>query len=109
MKLRRSLMWIYGHDLSSLEAAIASDVDCIVFAERPKLATHKPAIRQRLAAILGLQPARAVLLVVDPLDVTLELGYGHLLLSPLVRRTGLPPLDSSGVWHYNACSAFRRA
>jgi len=32
------------------------NVDCIVFAQRPKLAPHKQAIRDRLAAILGLEP-----------------------------------------------------
>ncbi|MCW8140558.1 MAG: 2-C-methyl-D-erythritol 2,4-cyclodiphosphate synthase, partial [Planctomycetota bacterium] len=32
-------------------------VDAIVHAERPKLAPHKPAIRRRLAALLGLPQA----------------------------------------------------
>jgi 2-C-methyl-D-erythritol 2,4-cyclodiphosphate synthase len=32
------------------------NVDCIVLAQRPKLAPHKQAIRQRLAAILGVEP-----------------------------------------------------
>lgn len=30
------------------------NLDCTIFAQRPKLATHKPAIRQRLAELLGL-------------------------------------------------------
>jgi 2-C-methyl-D-erythritol 2,4-cyclodiphosphate synthase len=30
------------------------NLDCIVHAQRPKLSPHKPAIRQRIAAILGL-------------------------------------------------------
>ncbi len=30
------------------------NLDCVVLAERPKLAPHKTAIRQRIAAILGL-------------------------------------------------------
>jgi 2-C-methyl-D-erythritol 2,4-cyclodiphosphate synthase len=36
----RALGWIIGN------------IDCIVFLERPKLLTHKQAIRERLAAIL---------------------------------------------------------
>jgi len=32
------------------------NVDCIVLAERPKLAPHKEAIRRRLAAILDVEP-----------------------------------------------------
>ena len=32
------------------------NVDCIVFAERPKLAPYKAAMRERLAAILGVPP-----------------------------------------------------
>jgi 2-C-methyl-D-erythritol 2,4-cyclodiphosphate synthase len=35
------------------------NLDCTIFAQRPKLATHKPAIRQRLAELLSL-PASAV-------------------------------------------------
>lgn len=33
-----------------------ANLDCIVFAERPKLSPHKSAIRQRVAAILDLKP-----------------------------------------------------
>lgn len=33
-----------------------ANLDCIVFAQRPKLAPYKETIRQRLAAILGLMP-----------------------------------------------------
>jgi 2-C-methyl-D-erythritol 2,4-cyclodiphosphate synthase len=32
------------------------NVDCIVFAERPKLSAHKEVIRGRIAGILGLWP-----------------------------------------------------
>ena len=32
------------------------NLDCIVFAQRPKLSPHKDAIRQRIAEILELQP-----------------------------------------------------
>ncbi|HTI49519.1 MAG TPA: 2-C-methyl-D-erythritol 2,4-cyclodiphosphate synthase [Planctomycetaceae bacterium] len=35
------------------------NLDCTIFAQRPKLATHKPAIRQRLAELLSL-PVAAV-------------------------------------------------
>jgi 2-C-methyl-D-erythritol 2,4-cyclodiphosphate synthase len=34
------------------------NVDCTVVMEAPKLAPHKPAIRERLAGALGLEPAR---------------------------------------------------
>ena len=34
------------------------NLDCIVFAERPKLGPHKQAIRDRIAEILSLQPAQ---------------------------------------------------
>jgi len=34
------------------------NIDCIVFAERPKLGPHREAIRRRLAAILGIEPDR---------------------------------------------------
>ena len=34
------------------------NLDCIVFAQRPKLAAHKPAICQRIAEILGLAAAQ---------------------------------------------------
>ena len=33
-----------------------SDLDCIVFAERPKIAPHRDAIRCRIAEILDLEP-----------------------------------------------------
>lgn len=33
-----------------------SNLDCIVFAQRPKLSPHKDAIRRRIADILNLQP-----------------------------------------------------
>jgi 2-C-methyl-D-erythritol 2,4-cyclodiphosphate synthase len=33
-----------------------ANLDCIVFAQRPKLSGHKDAIRQRIAEILGLSP-----------------------------------------------------
>lgn len=35
------------------------NLDCTIFAQRPKLAAHKPAIRQRLAELVGL-PVEAV-------------------------------------------------
>lgn len=35
-----------------------SNVDCIVFAERPKLSPYKEAIRERLAALLEIAPDR---------------------------------------------------
>ncbi|MFN0052795.1 MAG: 2-C-methyl-D-erythritol 2,4-cyclodiphosphate synthase [Planctomycetales bacterium] len=35
------------------------NLDCTIFAQRPKLATHKPAIRQRLAELLSL-PVEAI-------------------------------------------------
>jgi len=34
------------------------NIDCIVFAQRPRLTPHKPAIRQRLAELLGIPPER---------------------------------------------------
>jgi len=34
------------------------NVDCIVFAQRPRLAPHKESIRRRLAEILGIPPER---------------------------------------------------
>lgn len=34
------------------------NLDCIVFAQRPKLSPHKPAIRKRIAEILGIEEAR---------------------------------------------------
>jgi 2-C-methyl-D-erythritol 2,4-cyclodiphosphate synthase len=33
-----------------------ANLDCIVFAQRPKLSAYKPAIRGRIAEILGLSP-----------------------------------------------------
>lgn len=33
-----------------------ANLDCIVFAERPKLSPHKPVIRRRIAEILRLRP-----------------------------------------------------
>jgi 2-C-methyl-D-erythritol 2,4-cyclodiphosphate synthase len=33
-----------------------ANLDCIVFAQRPKLSAYKPAIRSRIAEILGLAP-----------------------------------------------------
>ena len=32
------------------------NLDCIVFAQRPRLTPHKPAIRQRIAELLGIKP-----------------------------------------------------
>ena len=32
------------------------NLDCIVFAQRPRLTPHKPALRQRLAELLGISP-----------------------------------------------------
>jgi 2-C-methyl-D-erythritol 2,4-cyclodiphosphate synthase len=34
------------------------NIDCIVFAQRPKLLPHRQAIRQRLSDILGIEPER---------------------------------------------------
>ena len=34
------------------------NVDCIVFAQRPKLLSHRQAIRQRVASILGIEADR---------------------------------------------------
>ena len=34
------------------------NIDCVVFAQRPKLLPHRQAIRQRLADILGIEPER---------------------------------------------------
>ena len=34
------------------------NIDCIVFAQRPKLLPHRQAIRQRLADILGIESER---------------------------------------------------
>jgi 2-C-methyl-D-erythritol 2,4-cyclodiphosphate synthase len=34
------------------------NVDCIIFAQRPKLLTHRQAIRQRLADVLGIEVER---------------------------------------------------
>ena len=34
------------------------NIDCIVFAQRPKLLTHRQVIRQRLADILGIEVER---------------------------------------------------
>jgi 2-C-methyl-D-erythritol 2,4-cyclodiphosphate synthase len=34
------------------------NIDCIVFAQRPRLLPHRQAIRQRLADILGIEPER---------------------------------------------------
>lgn len=34
------------------------NIDCIVFAQRPKLLTHRQEIRQRLSDILGIEPER---------------------------------------------------
>jgi 2-C-methyl-D-erythritol 2,4-cyclodiphosphate synthase len=33
-----------------------ANIDCIVFAQRPKLSPHKPAIQQRLADLLAIAP-----------------------------------------------------
>ncbi len=32
------------------------NLDCIVFAQRPKLSAHKPKMRRRIAEILGIEP-----------------------------------------------------
>ena len=34
------------------------NIDCIVFAQRPKLLSHRQAIRERVADILGIEPER---------------------------------------------------
>ena len=34
------------------------NIDCIVFAQRPRLLPHRQAIRERLAEILGIEPER---------------------------------------------------
>jgi 2-C-methyl-D-erythritol 2,4-cyclodiphosphate synthase len=44
------------------------NLDCIVFAQRPKLSPHKDAIRQRIAAILSLEP--------DQIGVKAKTGEG---------------------------------
>ncbi len=44
------------------------NLDCIVFAQRPKLATHSEAIRGRIAEILGLSP--------DQVSVKAKTGEG---------------------------------
>ena len=37
------------------------NIDCIVFAQRPKLLPHRQAMRQRLAELLGIDPERVSL------------------------------------------------
>jgi 2-C-methyl-D-erythritol 2,4-cyclodiphosphate synthase len=48
---------------AALEAVTAMgwrivNIDCIVFAQRPKLLTHRQTIRERIADILGIEPER---------------------------------------------------
>ncbi len=53
-----------GEMLSAAREAVAAvgwrivNIDCIVFAQRPKLLPHRQAIRQRLADILRIEPER---------------------------------------------------
>ena len=53
-----------GEMLAAAMEAVAAlgwhigNIDCIVFAQRPKLLTHRQAIRQRLADILGIELER---------------------------------------------------
>ncbi len=56
----------YGAVRASGYAVI--NVDCIVFAERPKLSAYKEAMRRRIAEILGLSP--------DSVSVKAKTGEG---------------------------------
>ena len=53
-----------GEMLSAAREAVAAvgwrivNIDCIVFAQRPKLLPHRQAIRQRLGELLGVEPER---------------------------------------------------
>jgi citrate lyase subunit beta/citryl-CoA lyase len=53
MKLRRSLVWVNGNDTKKLEAALASDADCIVFdLEDGVIPSLKPIARKMTAESL---------------------------------------------------------
>jgi 2-C-methyl-D-erythritol 2,4-cyclodiphosphate synthase len=56
-----------GEMLQAARDAVAAvgyrivNIDCIVFAQRPKLLPHRQPIRQRLADLLGIEPERVSL------------------------------------------------
>jgi 2-C-methyl-D-erythritol 2,4-cyclodiphosphate synthase len=69
-----------------------SNLDCIVFTQRPKLSTHKDAIRTRIADILGLNTTQVGLKAKTGEEVG-EVGREELiaaqcvaLLKPVLRR-----------------------
>ncbi len=45
-----------GEEITALAWSVVN-LDCIIFAERPKLSAHKPAITESLATLLGVDPA----------------------------------------------------
>jgi 2-C-methyl-D-erythritol 2,4-cyclodiphosphate synthase len=49
-------MLVAAHEAVTSVGWQIANIDCIVFAQRPKLLPHRQAIRERLAAILGIEP-----------------------------------------------------
>ncbi|MGL4462037.1 MAG: 2-C-methyl-D-erythritol 2,4-cyclodiphosphate synthase [Planctomycetia bacterium] len=51
-------MLLHIYKQAVLPKATVVNVDCILFAQQPKLTPHKPAIRRRLAELLGVDETR---------------------------------------------------
>jgi 2-C-methyl-D-erythritol 2,4-cyclodiphosphate synthase len=90
-----------GRDSASMLAAAAAritaagwrivNLDCVIFAQRPKILPHRPAIRSRLAAVLGLDDTAVWLKAktgegVGPIGEELAIAAECVVL--LERRTG---------------------
>lgn len=89
--------WRDADSIELLETVIASlttagfaivNVDCTVLVEAPRLGSHKPAIRARLAAVLGLPQAR--------LNVKATTGEG---MGFVGRSEGVAVLAVAGLSH----------
>jgi 2-C-methyl-D-erythritol 2,4-cyclodiphosphate synthase len=59
------------------------NLDCIVFAERPKLLPHNPAIRKRIAELLDVSPAEVGLKAKTGEGVG-EVGSGQVMMAQCV-------------------------
>ena len=76
---------------------VIANIDCIVFAQRPKLGPYKEAIRNRIAEILALEPAQVGVKAKTGEGVG-EIGREEViaaqcvaLLKPKLRRSSLQP------------------
>lgn len=81
--------------VSRMGGARLVHADCIVIAERPRLAPHIPAMRRRIAEVLGV-PKMAINIKVKTAEGLGALGRGEGMAAQAVCTVSVPDLDEPG-------------